>query len=70
MPGLRLNEAQVERLCDVDAATSASALRALVSAGFLRPLEEGSYQRADLALESGQQPSSGDVEPPWRRILS
>ena len=47
LPGLRLTEAQVERLCTTDASTSASALRALVSAGFLRPLEDGSYARTD-----------------------
>jgi hypothetical protein len=69
LPGLRLTEAQVQRLCDVSVATSASALRALVSAGFLRPLEDGSYRRADLAADSGQQPSPGARETPWRRIL-
>jgi nucleotide-binding universal stress UspA family protein len=69
MPGLRLTEAQVHRLCDVNAATSASALRALVSAGFLRPLEDGSYRRADIAPDIGSQPSSGTMKAPWRRIL-
>jgi nucleotide-binding universal stress UspA family protein len=68
MPGLRLTEAQVQRLCDVNTATSASALRALVSAGFLRSLEDGSYRRADLAPDFGSHPSS-DAEAPWRRIL-
>ena len=48
MPGLRLSEKQVQRLYDVSASTSASALRALVSAGFLRALEDGSYRRADV----------------------
>jgi predicted DNA-binding transcriptional regulator YafY len=47
MPGLRLTEPQVERLCSASAALSASALRALVSAGFLTPLADGSYARAD-----------------------
>jgi len=47
MPGLGLSEEQVQRLCGVSASTAASALRALVSAGFLRPLEDGSYRRAD-----------------------
>jgi nucleotide-binding universal stress UspA family protein len=69
MPGLCLTEAQVQRLCDVSVATSASALRALVSAGFLRPLEGGSYRRADLAPDDEQQPSPGAREAPWRRIL-
>jgi nucleotide-binding universal stress UspA family protein len=69
MPGLRLTEAQVERLCDVSAATGASALRALVSAGFLRTLEDGSYRRADLAPDLGSHSSSDAMEAPWRRIL-
>ena len=69
MPGLRLTEPQVNRLCDVSAATSASALRALVSAGFLRPLEDGSYRRADLAPGIGSHSASDAMEAPWRRIL-
>ena len=68
MPGLRLTEEQTQRLCDADASLSASALRALVSAGFLRPLSDGSYGRADLAASSGTQ-MSGAIDPPWRRIL-
>ena len=48
MPGLRLTEPQVERLCTADAFTSASALRALVSAGFLRPMADGSFGRTDV----------------------
>ena len=47
-----------------------STLRGLVSAGFLRPLEDGSYRRADLAPEFGRRSSSGAIEAPWRRILS
>jgi hypothetical protein len=50
LPGLRLTEEQVQRLCDVNAGTSASALRALVSAGFLLPADDGSYRRADVDL--------------------
>ena len=69
MPGLRLTEAQVQRLCDVNSATSVSALRVLVGAGFLRPLEDGSYQRADLPPGFGASASFGAVEAPWRRIL-
>lgn len=68
MPGLRLTEEQVQRLCDVGVSSSASALRALVSAGFLRPLSDGRYERADLAASSGTQ-MSGAMDPPWRRIL-
>ena len=69
MPGLRLTERQVQRLCDVSAPASASALRALVSAGFLRALEDGSYQRADIAIGSGRRTTSGRMGAPWRRIL-
>jgi nucleotide-binding universal stress UspA family protein len=69
MPGLRLTEAQVRRLCDVNAITSASALRALVSAGFLQPLEDGSYRRADLTPNFGSNSSADAIEAPWRRIL-
>ena len=69
MPGLRLSEAQVQRLCDASASTSASALRALVSAGFLRALEDGSYRRADVAIGVNTRSTSDAVEPPWRRIL-
>ena len=69
MPGLRLTEAQVQRLCDVNALKSASALRALVSAAFLRPLEDGSYRRADLPSDFGSHPSSDAKQAPWRRIL-
>jgi nucleotide-binding universal stress UspA family protein len=73
MPGLRLTEAQVERLCTADASTSASALRALVSAGFLKPMPDGSYGRTDfIAGPPGDPPigSSAPIVPsPWRRIL-
>ena len=69
MPGLRLSEGQVERLYDVNASTSASALRALVSAGFLRAPEDGSYRRADMAMGVDTRSTLDAVEPPWRRIL-
>src|SRR5690349_21111896 len=69
MPGLRLSEAQAQRLCDVNASTCASALRALVSAGFLRALEDGSYRRADVEVGVNTRSTSDAVEPPWRRIL-
>ena len=48
MPGLKLTSAQVARLCSVDRSLAASALCALVSAGFLSPLSHGRYGRADL----------------------
>jgi nucleotide-binding universal stress UspA family protein len=69
MPGLRLSEKQVQRLYDVDASTSASALRALVSAGLLRELDDGSYRRADLPSDLETRSMAGAAEPPWRRIL-
>src|SRR5687768_16204392 len=73
MPGLRLTEPQVERLCTADASTSASALRALVSAGFLRPMPDGSYGRTDLVASGPSDPLVGVrariMPSPWRRIL-
>ena len=69
MPGLRLTEEQAQRLCDVNASVSASALRALVSAGFLRPLAGGTYARADMATQSGMSAPADAVDPPWRSIL-
>ena len=69
MPGLRLTERQVERLCHVNASTSASALRALVSAGYLQAFEDGSYGRADIAATSRTPLAPVAAELPWRRIL-
>src|SRR5687768_10233482 len=73
MPGLRLTTAQVERLCSADASTSASALHALVSAGFLQPMPDGSYVRIDLAPGAPSVPPIGGrgrtIPSPWRRIL-
>jgi nucleotide-binding universal stress UspA family protein len=73
MPGLRLTEPQVERLCSADAPTSASALHALVSAGFLRPMADGSYGRTDLVTSDPRDPLDGGrartMPSPWRRIL-
>jgi nucleotide-binding universal stress UspA family protein len=53
MPGLRLTERQVQRLCDVSASTSASAFRALVSVGFLRPFEESIPGLIDVHVATG-----------------
>ena len=73
MPGLRLTKAQVERLCTADGFTSASALRALVSAGFLTPMADGSYGRTDIVAGSPEvprrHPRAGAPLSAWRRIL-
>jgi len=73
MPGLRLTEAQVERLCTADPLTSASALRALVSAGVLRPMADGSYGRTDVFIGrrdiARDRPSTRMMPSPWHRIL-
>jgi hypothetical protein len=73
MPGLRLTEPQVERLCTTDAFTSASALRALVSAGFLRPMADGSFGRTDVFVGRRDiapvRSITGSTRSPWRRIL-
>jgi nucleotide-binding universal stress UspA family protein len=73
MPGLRLTTAQVERLCSADEPTSASALHALVSAGFLQPMPDGIYVRTDLVPGAPGDPPVGwrgrTIPSPWRRIL-
>ena len=73
MPGLRLTEAQAQRLCNMDASTCGSALRALVSAGFLTALENGTYGRSDIVTgspETATLPRASSVpQPRWRRIL-
>jgi nucleotide-binding universal stress UspA family protein len=73
MPGLRLTKAQVERLCTADGFTSASALRDLVTAGFLTPMADGSYGRTDVVAGSLEVPRpkqhAGTPPSAWRRIL-
>ncbi len=71
MPGLRLTTTQVERLCSADPSTSASALHALVSAGFLVPMPGGGFGRTDNAAGPPMD-SAGrarHVRSPWQRIL-
>jgi hypothetical protein len=51
LPGLRLTEAQVERLCAADGSSVAPALCALVSAGFLQAMPDGSFVRTDVAAD-------------------
>jgi nucleotide-binding universal stress UspA family protein len=73
MPGLRLTEPQVKPLFTADASTSASALDALVSAGFLRRMPGGRYGRTDLVTSAPIDPLVGGrariMPSPWRRIL-
>jgi hypothetical protein len=73
IPGLRLTEPQVERLCTPDASTSASALHASVSSGFLRRMPDGSYGRIELVTNAPSDPPLGGrariMPSPWRRIL-
>ena len=69
MPHLRLSEAQVQRLCDVTPPTSTSALRALVSAGFLCALEDGTYQRTDTSPIHSRSVATPETPAPWRRIM-
>jgi hypothetical protein len=46
MPGLRLNTAQVQRLCGVDGTVCQTALDALVNEMFLRVTPDGYYARS------------------------
>jgi hypothetical protein len=45
MPGLQLTEIEVQRLCGLDATTSAALLDAFVHAKFLRRTRDGFYLR-------------------------
>jgi hypothetical protein len=50
MPGIRLTRPQFSRLCHADADTCESAIRILVTAGFLRQDQRGRFYRpTDLA---------------------
>jgi nucleotide-binding universal stress UspA family protein len=69
MPGLRLTAEQAQRLCHESESTCTSALRALVSAGFLCVLEDGSYRRTDIATGLEPHSTSTAGKPPWHRIL-
>jgi nucleotide-binding universal stress UspA family protein len=75
MPGLRLTSAQVRRLCAADAWTAASALRSLVSAGFLTVTTDGQYARTDIvagrpATRSALRPQAmSTARVAWRRIV-
>lgn len=72
MPGLHLTEAQVQRLCTSDAPTATSALRALVSAGFLTLTDDHAYARTDIFRGNRLPPTARPMRLPqarWRRIL-
>lgn len=47
MPGLRLTQAQAQRLWGVDALAAHSVIQALVEAKFLRQAPDGAFVRAD-----------------------
>ena len=73
MPGIRLTEPQVERLCTAEPSTSAAALEALVGEGFLSPTPDGRYGRADLVASASRKALETErariMLSPWRRIL-
>jgi len=73
MPGIRLTEPQVERLCTAEPSTSAAALEALVGEGFLSPTPDGRYGRADLVASASKKALVTErariMPSPWRRIL-
>jgi len=49
MPGLRLTEAQAQRLWNLDQASCAALLGALVDANFLFKTRDGAFMRIDSA---------------------
>jgi len=49
MPGLRLTEAQAQRLWNLDQASCAALLGALVDANFLFKTRDGAFMRVDSA---------------------
>ena len=72
MPGLHLTEAQVQRLCASDGPTATSALRALVSAGFLTMTGDRAYARTDILRGNRVGPTTRPIGSPHasgRRIL-
>lgn len=69
LPGLRLTQAQVERLCAADESTVASALCALVSADFLTTLADGSFGRTDIWADVRPRQARSRREPKGQRIL-
>lgn len=50
MPGLRLTEAQAQRLWGLDASSCAALLNTLLDAKFLFKTRDGSYMRMEHAL--------------------
>ena len=50
MPGLRLTEAQARRLWNLDQASCAALLGALVDAKFLFKTRDGAFMRVDSAM--------------------
>ena len=68
LPGLRLTQAQVERLCAADESTVASALCALVSADFLTTLADGSFGRTDIWADVRPRQTRSRREPAGQRV--
>lgn len=69
LSGLRLTQTQVERLCAADESTVASALCALVSAGFLKMLPDGRFGRSDIWIDARPRQTRSRREPLEQRIL-
>ena len=65
MPGLRLTQAQAQRLWGLDAASSASLLASLVEAQFLFRTRNGAFMRVERATpvkaKASDRPRAGTV---------
>ena len=62
MPGLTLKSEQLQRLCGVDHDACEQVLSALVEAGFLSVLEDGSYARSRDGETSRARPAKASLE--------
>jgi hypothetical protein len=70
MPGLRLNSAQVQRLCGVEQTTCQLALDLLVDAAFLSVRSDGQYARVADGMIPGPRVAKAALRPEQRVPLA
>jgi hypothetical protein len=63
MPGLRLTQEQVERLCGVDHGVCEAVLATLVESNFLCVREDGAYGRVTDGAYARPRPARADLAP-------